>query len=144
MQSELEEYVKNHRLTHNVSFVGFVSEKDKPKYLASADIAVFPSTGGESFGIVLIEAMAAARGIVLGGNNVGYKSVLGKRPKQLFNPTNPKQFSKLLRHYIRQPKARQAARLWQQEEVAQYDVKVVGAKLLKIYVDALQTKHSVR
>ncbi|GAA3614499.1 glycosyltransferase family 4 protein [Marihabitans asiaticum] len=40
-------------------FLGAVSEEDKAALLASADIYVAPHTGGESFGIVLVEAMAA-------------------------------------------------------------------------------------
>jgi len=144
MQAELESYVRKHHLVHHVSFVGFISEEDKPKYLAGADIAVFPSSGGESFGIVLIEAMAAARGVVLGGDNIGYRSVLGARPKQLIAPNDTKAFAKQLRHYLRHARNRQSAHIWQQEAVVQYDVRVVGAKLMNIYQEALQSKQVVR
>ncbi len=59
-----------------VEFLGFVSEEDKPSLLASADVAVFPATGGESFGIVLLEAIASNAGVTLAGDNPGYRSTM--------------------------------------------------------------------
>mgnify|MGYP000624982490 CR=1 FL=1 len=52
LQPELEKYVRENHLSRNVKFLGYVSEEDKARYLRTAHIAVFPSTGGESFGIV--------------------------------------------------------------------------------------------
>ncbi len=130
---ELEAYVSRNHLGKIVHFVGFVSEAEKPDYLALADIAVFPSTGGESFGIVLIEAMAAGSRVVLGGNNVGYASVLAPRPKLLINPYDTVEFARTLKHFISSKRARQATHKWQQDYVQQYDVAVVGRQLLDEY-----------
>lgn len=123
-----------------VIFEGYVPEKDKPNFLASADIAVFPSTGGESFGIVLIEAMASGAKVVIGGNNAGYKSILGPQPYLLFDPTNQKAFADHLELFIRDTKLRDKMYAWQQETVGQYDIGVVGPQLLKIYTDALKAR----
>lgn len=64
------------RLQTPVRFTGFISEEDKPALLASADVAVFPSTGGESFGIVLLESIASGAAVTLAGDNPGYRSTL--------------------------------------------------------------------
>lgn len=48
----------------DVSFVGSVTESDKARFYASADLLVAPNLGGESFGIVLLEAMAAGLPVV--------------------------------------------------------------------------------
>ena len=51
--------------THpGVTFLGRVSEQEKAEVLGRADIYVAPNTGGESFGIVLVEAMAAGCAVV--------------------------------------------------------------------------------
>ena len=50
-------------------FLGPVSDKDKASLLASVDLYVAPNTGGESFGIILIEAMSA-RATVLASNSL--------------------------------------------------------------------------
>lgn len=137
LQAKLEAYVHQHHLGHVVHFTGYVPEVDKPDYLATSDIAVFPSTGGESFGIVLIEAMAAGAGVVLGGHNVGYETVLGGRPEQLIAIDDTEAFAKQLQHFIRSSRARLAAMRWQTTAVQQYDVRLVGQQLLQLYDDAL-------
>ena len=45
-------------------FLGAVSDEDKAALLASVDLYVAPHTGGESFGIVLVEAMSAGAPVV--------------------------------------------------------------------------------
>jgi len=133
LDEKLHSYVRKQGLK-NITFTGFVSEKDKPKLLASADIAVFPSTGGESFGIVLIEAMAAGARVVLGGDNVGYQSVLSDHPDLLINARDTKSFANRIQYFLEHPAARTAAAVWAKDAVKQYDVAVVGKQIEKIYV----------
>jgi phosphatidylinositol alpha-mannosyltransferase len=59
----------------SVTFLGGVSDEDKAAMLASSDIYVAPHTGGESFGIVLVEAMAAGAP-VLASDLVAFRAVL--------------------------------------------------------------------
>lgn len=47
-----------------LTFLGLVSEEDKVRAFHSADLYVAPNTGGESFGIVLLEAMASGTAVV--------------------------------------------------------------------------------
>lgn len=131
---KLKTYAQKHGLGQ-VVFSGFVDEADKPALLASADIAVFPSTGGESFGIVLIEAMAAGSRVVLGGNNVGYQSVLSEHPDLLVDVQNPKAFANRLQYFLEHADAREAAHQWANQAVKQYDVAVVGKQIEKIYAE---------
>lgn len=128
------------RVDRDVKFVGFVPEKDKPNYLASADIAVFPSPGGESFGIVLLEAMAAGSKVVIGGNNAGYASILGQQPYLLFDPSDRQAFVEHLEMFINDENLRERMYKWQQEVIGQYDISVVGSKLVNIYKDAIEKR----
>jgi phosphatidylinositol alpha-mannosyltransferase len=52
------------RVADRVHLLGLVSEADKPRVYASGDVYVAPNTHGESFGIVLIEAMATGTPVV--------------------------------------------------------------------------------
>ncbi len=133
LAAELESMAERLGLSGIVEFVGFVSEADKPRYIASADIMVFPSSGGESFGIVLIEAMASSRPVVLAGDNDGYASVMQPRPESLFDPHNPEELAQKLKRYIDNVKARQEAVDWQTKYVSQFDTAVVGRQLLECY-----------
>ncbi len=137
LEPKLKQFVQQHHLKQIVQFTGFVSEEDKPNILAAADIAVFPSTGGESFGIVLVEAMAAGAQVVIAGDNIGYKSVMSARSEQLVHPKNTEAFAKTIKHFLHNYRARQSANKWQREYVHQFDVREVGERLLGSYARAI-------
>lgn len=72
------------RLRTPVQFVGTVDE-GKADLLASADVAVFPAIGGETFGIVLPEAIASGAGVTLAGDNPGYRWTMRGDEDALFS-----------------------------------------------------------
>ena len=140
-RKKLEKLVSKLNLKANVTFAGFVSEDKKRKLLSKADIAVFPSTGGESFGIVLVEAMAAGSCLVLAGNNPGYSSVLGSLPESLVAPADYQKFAEKLTLYIENTTKAKALYNQQQKLIKQYDVEEVAQKVLAAYQKAV-AKHA--
>lgn len=140
LRGQLEKFVSDNNLQDFVKFLGFIDEKDKPKLLSTAAIACFPSLGGESFGIVLIEAMAAGTGVVVGGNNPGYVSVLGENPQVLVDPHSSSEFAGRLENILTDQNLATRLHERQQEQVKQYDVAVVGKQLVEIYRQAIASR----
>lgn len=134
-RERLEAYAKSKKLP--VEFRGYMEEEEKAPLLASAQLAVFPAMGAESFGIVLIEAMAAGAGVVVGGNNPGYSSVLGKWPETLVNPRDSEAFANSLTGLLTDKDKAESIHDQQQKAVANYDVNVVGQKIVDLYTKAL-------
>jgi phosphatidylinositol alpha-mannosyltransferase len=134
---ELENYVISQQLQDRVRFLGRVTEAEKPKLLARADIACFPSLYGESFGIVLIEAMAAGSKIVLGGDNPGYKSVLSEQPDLIISPNNKHTFAERLELLLMDQNRITKLHQWQSSTVKQYDTNQVCEQVLAIYRQAI-------
>ncbi|HUZ76004.1 MAG TPA: glycosyltransferase family 4 protein [Chloroflexota bacterium] len=85
LRAGFERYVGRHDLADDVLFTGFISNEEKPRYFASADVFCAPSTGQESFGIVLLEAMACGRPIVA-TNIHGYRDVVTHHREGLLVP----------------------------------------------------------
>lgn len=139
-KQQLKAYVEQNNLQSSVKFLGFINEDAKPELLASAAIACFPSLGGESFGIVLIEAMAAGAAVVIGGNNPGYASVLGDRPECLFDPKNTAQLALKLERFMNDEQLINDVHTWQQAHVKKYDIQVVGPKILKLYNQVIDNR----
>lgn len=89
LKKECQDWVNENQLT-DVLFEGFVKEEIIPSYYNSCDIYVSPAIFGESFGIVLIEAMACQKPVVAFANQ-GYKTVLtGKGSRFLVGPKDVK------------------------------------------------------
>jgi phosphatidylinositol alpha-mannosyltransferase len=143
LEKQLRTFASNHDLQEIVEFTGFVSEEDKPRYYASADLSVFPSSGGESFGIVLLEAMASGKAIVLAGRNPGYASVMEPQPDLLFDPTESQILADKLYKYIMDEQERNAMATWGADYTKSFDVAVVGQKLVEIYHSALRKRRQL-
>jgi phosphatidylinositol alpha-mannosyltransferase len=141
LEQQLRRYIVENGLEDIVELAGFVTEEDKPAYYASADIAVFPSTGGESFGIVLLEAMASGRSAILAGDNPGYRSVLVSRPELLVDPNDERALGVRLAQYLQDEAARREIQQWGADFTKAFDVNKVGQDLLKTYSEALGTLH---
>lgn len=124
-----------------VSFLGFISEAEKRKLLSKAAVACYPSLYGESFGIVLIEAMAAGSAVILAGNNPGYASVMEDDPVALVNPTDMDNFSRQLKASIYDVRRRKKALARQRKLIRKYDVNHVGPLVERWYRDSI-AKHS--
>jgi len=136
LKLKLEQYALKNKLK-KLKFIGFVEETDKPALLANADIAVFPSTGGESFGISLIEAMASGSRVILGGDNAGYRGILSEYPDLLINPKDSKAFANRLQYFLENKAARESAYKWAKVNIGQYDIPVIGKRVLAVYIKEL-------
>ncbi|TXG77939.1 glycosyltransferase family 1 protein [Patescibacteria group bacterium] len=143
-RKRIEALVDTHNLRSTVVLRGFLEEAAKPAFLQQTDIAVFPSTGGESFGIVLVEAMAAGAGVVMGGDNPGYRSVLGEWSDCLFDPADTDAFAEALTRFITDTAHRKRVGAAQSKAVKQYDISVVGRQFERLYNEAiLESKSEV-
>jgi phosphatidylinositol alpha-mannosyltransferase len=90
----------------DVDFLGRVSDEQKARYFASADIFCAPATGQESFGIVLLEAMAAGVPIIASDIH-GYKRVVERNVQGiLVEPKNPRALAAALYALARDPDLR--------------------------------------
>ena len=83
-EREVRRYLATRRLG-GVELLGRVSDEEKARYFATADVYVAPNTGQESFGIVLLEAMAAGAPIVCSDIH-GFKGVVRRGEQALLVP----------------------------------------------------------
>lgn len=136
LRESLEEYVHRHDLP-NVSFLGYVSEEKKLELLHEAAVFCSPALYGESFGIVLLEAMASGTVTVAGGN-AGYSSVLqGTGRQSIVDPKHTLGFSRRIDLMLDDTGIRKAWLNWAKKEVQQYDYPKIVDAYEAIYKDAL-------
>jgi phosphatidyl-myo-inositol alpha-mannosyltransferase len=119
---------------------GRVSSAALARTLAEADVAVAPALGGESFGIVLLEAMAA-RTAVVASDLPGYRSVVTDgRDGVLVPPGDPGRLAATLARLLAAPERRAALVAAGRETAAAHDWTVVAAQLRRVYADALRAR----
>jgi phosphatidyl-myo-inositol alpha-mannosyltransferase len=105
-EREARRYVATRGL-QGVEFLGRVSEAEKASLFRTADVYASPATGGESFGIVLLEAMAAGTPIVCSDIH-GYKGVVRRgREGLLVPPRDPRALAVALDRLLGDPTLRE-------------------------------------
>lgn len=141
-ENDLKKYSEANNLSSNIVFHGFVSEDQKINFLQNADLAIFPSNRGESFGIVLIEAMAARAKVVLAADNDGYKSVMGDIKEAIFDPYNSDGLAQLIAKYLNSDDLSRKLHSKQQNLVKKFDINLVGNQLVDDYYSHIDKKFS--
>ena len=121
------------RLEDNVTFLGRVDDAKKAQTLRSADVYVAPNTGGESFGIVLVEAMAAGATVVA-SDIPAFRKVLGEgRFGVLFRNRNVADLTSRVAAVLDDPDRSAAVRAEARTAVRRYDWSAVAGRILAVY-----------
>jgi phosphatidylinositol alpha-mannosyltransferase len=122
----------------NVSFLGYVSEDLKLELLAEADIFCSPAIFGESFGIVLLEAMATGT-VCVAGNNSGYVDVLQDLGAlSIVNPQDTEEFARRLDLLLHEPSVRALWRKWAKNYIKQFNYPKIVDQYEDLYREALK------
>ena len=131
-EREARRYVMTRGL-QNVEFLGRVSDAEKAQLFKSADVFVSPATGRESFGIVLLEAMAAGTPIVCSDIH-GYKGVVQRgRQALLVEPRDAKGLAAAISELLADPALRAQMGAAGQERAEQFSWEKVTAKVESYY-----------
>ena len=130
-------------LQSRVSFLGRLSDDEMVDHLRRSAMAVYPAIGGESFGLVLVEAMRS--GVpVIAASNPGYASTLQGHESQLFPPSNPGAFAEAARRVLSLDNAERKELITKQHVTAeQFSLNQVGPALIESYEQAMVSLHAV-
>jgi phosphatidyl-myo-inositol alpha-mannosyltransferase len=120
-------------LAGRVELMGQVSEADKARMLRSIDVYCAPNLGGESFGIILLEAMAAGAPIVASDLDPFRRVLDDGRAGTLFRTGDPAALAKALAGLLDDPARRQRLVGIGAEVVAGYDWPVVAKQIVAVY-----------
>lgn len=121
----------------HTEFLGFIEEDVKKRLLHTVDLFCSPALFGESFGIVLLEAMASGL-VTVAGDNPGYESVMqGLGKLSLIDPKDASTFAHRLQLLLFDEDLRALWQKWAKDYVRQFDYPKVVDKYEAVYETAL-------
>jgi phosphatidylinositol alpha-mannosyltransferase len=130
-------------LRDRVVFLGLVSDEDKARFYRSVDVFVAPNTGGESFGIVLLEALAAGTPIVASDLDAFRQVLDDGRAGVLFQAGDPDALVTALGSLLDAPGERERLVDAGRRTVRRYDWSVVAREVVRVYETVIVSGTSV-
>ena len=135
LRGKVESYISRHRVP-DVVLAGYVPDTVLPRYYCSADIFCVPATGAESFGIVLLEAMASGLPVVA-TEIEGYMSVLEPgRDSMTVQPKGWAELGAALIILARDAELRRRMGAYGHEKARRYAWDVVASQIVEVYHEA--------
>ncbi|MFY1671803.1 glycosyltransferase family 4 protein [Plantactinospora sp. WMMB334] len=125
-------------LRDRITFLGRVSESDKARMLRSVHVYVAPNTGGESFGMILTEAMAAGAAVAASDLDAFRRVLDGGRAGELFPTSDAAALRRTLAGLLDDPVRRAELSGCAREVVAAFDWPVVARRVLEVYATAIE------
>jgi phosphatidylinositol alpha-mannosyltransferase len=125
-------------LHDRITFLGLVSEPDKARMLRSVDIYVAPNTGGESFGMILTEAMAAGAAIVASDLDAFRRVLDGGRAGALFPTGDPAALAGVVGALLDDAARRVELAGRARTAVTAFDWPSVAERVLEVYATAIE------
>lgn len=119
-------------LAPHIRFLGQVDDATKASALRSADVYCAPNTGGESFGIVLVEAMAAGIPVVASDLDA-FRRVLREGEVGCLVPADPVSLAAALISVLEDDAVRTRYVAAGREAVRRYDWSVVASQIMRVY-----------
>jgi len=121
------------QLRNRVEFLGKISEEDKADFLASVSLYIAPNTGGESFGIILAEAMAGGATVVA-SDIPAFADVLGGGEfGALFESENSESLAKVIIDLLRDDQKRKGLAIAGAKHAQIFDWSQVGEEIFEVY-----------
>ena len=126
----------NPALRNRLQFLGRINDEEKASFLKSLDLYVAPNTGGESFGIILAEAMAAGVPIVA-SDIPAFRYLLDDgKYGALFTNEDSDDLRKKIIHLLRNRSERDALSIAGRERSQRFDWNNVGDEIMNVYLHA--------
>ena len=115
------------------TYLGRISDEDKPNVIASGDIYIAPNTGGESFGIVLLEAMAAGTPVLASGIEAFQRVLDGGRAGRTFHNGDSDDLAHKVLALMDDVSGRSALAHAGRERATLFDWGSVAARVVEVY-----------
>lgn len=139
-REKLVGHIEKYHLENYVTLLGALPSKRKIQFMQHCDLLIAPTLFGESFGMILVEALASGTP-VLAGDNDGYKETLRGYPSReaMVDCSDPKKIAVAIIYLYNNPEVRERIVNYGTERIKDFSVEMIIDKHLKLYSEVIDS-----